>query len=82
MKYETIDVHVEGNAYEAKRDGKSLIKITLSKFPSLSNAEQLGSFFLPMSTYDMGRTAFTDAIKARAKHDLKIIIGHYSSCGW
>lgn len=83
MKYQTLDVHVEADAYEAKRDGRPNIKVTLSVFPSLKN-ETLGSFYIPMSTYvaDPTRKLFTAAVKARAKHDLKIIIGHYSSCGW
>ncbi len=80
MKHETVDVHIVSDVQEAKQAGKSLIKIIISKSPSPSDV--LGSFFLPMSTYDMGRDALVSAIKARAKHDLKITIGHYTSCGW
>ena len=82
MKYEKVDVHIIANAYEAKRDGNPSIKITITKFPNVSSSDTIGEFFIPTSTYLMGHQAFIGAIKSRAKHDLKIEIGHYSSCGW
>ena len=82
MKYEKVDVHIIANAHEAKRDGLPSVKITITKFPNVSASDTIGEFYIPTATYLKGYPVFVAAIKSRAKHDLKIEIGHYSSCGW
>lgn len=81
-KYGTVNVHIDADAYEAKRDGRNTIKVTLYYAVVSPERVKLGSFWIPMSTYDKGRDAFVEAIKARSKHDFKIILGHYSASGW
>jgi len=76
--YKSVHIFTD-NAYEDCKKGNPIIKISISaSFPR----ELIGSFYIPTTTYKLGYKAFINAIKARAKHDLKITFDYNSSSGY
>lgn len=69
-------VQVAHNALTVKNSDGQNVEVRIYDFPG--GKDLLGKFYIPMSTYLISWAAFDAAVRARAKHDLKITYDHYS----